>query len=313
MPKSSIPTAIQPAMVRYIKLGREGGWEQECLKKGIVRFGFGSASDERFPLCQNGRWKDLAKSFLAEGKDKSTATRFTNESRIFFEDQGNTLWITFIGEHLCWGFLEPGMAKKHEDGKGVWRAISGKWKQSDMFGEPLTKEKLSGALTKLASYRGTSCGVDVADYVVRRINAQKTPQVERAIAAMKALKQAIGEMIQLLGPKDFETLVDLIFSISGWRRQGIVGKTQKTLDLDLLLPSTGERAFVQVKSQATMGDFENYIAKFNELGIFDRMFFVLHSGTIESNDERVTVIGREKLSEMALDAGLGTWLLRKVS
>jgi hypothetical protein len=45
--------------------------------------------------------------------------------------------------------------------------------------------------------------------------------------------------MQLLGPGDFETLVDLVFFTSGWRREGIVGKTQKTLDIDLVLPSTG--------------------------------------------------------------------------
>jgi hypothetical protein len=59
--------------------------------------------------------------------------------------------------------------------------------------------------------------------------------------------------MKLLGPRDFETLVDLVFSTSGWRRQGVVGKTQKTLDLDLILPSTGERAFVQVKIQNVVG------------------------------------------------------------
>ena len=42
-------------------------------------------------------------------------------------------------------------------------------------------DRLSGALTKLAAYRGTSCHVDVADYVVRRINGQKTSAVEREI------------------------------------------------------------------------------------------------------------------------------------
>jgi restriction endonuclease Mrr len=99
-------------------------------------------------------------------------------------------------------------------------------------------------LTKLAAYRGTSCDVDVADYVTRRVNGQKIPQVERALRAMSEMRQAILEMIKVLGPKDFETLVDLVFTTSGWRRQGVVGKTEKTKDLDLILPSTNERAFV---------------------------------------------------------------------
>jgi hypothetical protein len=71
--------------------------------------------------------------------------------------------------------------------------------------------------------------------------------VENAIGALKETRTAVLNLLKLLGEKDFEVLVDLVFYASGWRRQGVSGKTQRTLDLDLLLPSTGERAFVQVK------------------------------------------------------------------
>jgi hypothetical protein len=43
------------------------------------------------------------------------------------------------------------------------------------------------------------------------------------------------------------------------------------------------------------------------------MFFVFHSGEVETDDERVTVIGPEKLAELVADAGLVGWLIRKVS
>ena len=310
--KHEYPT-IQAKRVRYIKLGREGVWEKEGLEKGIIRFGYGSATDERFSLCLENKWDDLTKSFIEEGKDKGTATRFTNETRLFFEDDGTTLWITFVCERLYWGFLKPDPAEKHQDGDGVFRRLKDGWRWLDLRGEPLAKDRLSGALTKLAAYRGTSCYVDVAEYAVRRINGQKMPEVERAMVALEEMKSSVLEMIRLLGPKDFETLVDLIFSISGWRRQGIVGKTQKTLDLDLALPSTGERAFVQVKSKTNSLELADYVAKFDELDSYNRMFFVYHSGKAETDDERVTVIGPEKLAEMAVDAGLATWLIRKVS
>ena len=99
--------AIRSDQVRYIKLGQEGEWEKECLDRGIIRYGFGSANAERFPLCQARQWDKLAKSFIAEGKTKGTATRHTNETRLFFEDDGSTLWITFVGERLCWGSSNP--------------------------------------------------------------------------------------------------------------------------------------------------------------------------------------------------------------
>ena len=215
-------STIHPIRVRYIKLGREGCWEEECLMKGIIRFGYGSATDKRFPLCQECRWPDLMATFIDEGKDKGTATRFTNETRLFFEDTGSVLWITFIHEQLQWGFLKPKSAERHASEDGVFREVEGGWRSTDINGEPLTKDRLSGAVTKLAAYRGTSCDVDVADYVIRRINGLKTPEVERAVAALKEMKASVLGMMKQLGPKDFEMLIDLVFSISGWRRLGIV-------------------------------------------------------------------------------------------
>lgn len=305
--------AIPPNQVRYIKLGEGGSWERECLKRGIVRFGFGSAREDRFSLCRAGKWDDLTKSFIDEGKTKGTATRFTNETRLFFEDDGTTLWITFVGEQLCWGLLTSDPPERHTDGNGVWRSVAGGWRTTDLRGEPLTKERLSGALTKLAAYRGTTCGVDVSDYVVRRINGLKSEKVEHALATLKQMQLGALELMRDLGDRDFEILVDLVFTTSGWQRQGTVGKTQKTLDLDLLLPSTGDRAVVQVKASTTSAELAQYVDKLDDLGPYDRMFYVYHSGEAGTDDERVTVIGPHKLAEMVVDAGLINWLIRKVS
>jgi len=119
--------------------------------------------------------------------------------------------------------------------------------------------------------------------------------------------------MNLLRDRDFELLVELVFSHSGWRRLGIVGKTQKTIDIDLELPSTGERAFVQVKSDTTSAQLAEYINRLEEAGPYDRMFYVFHSGEAETDDERVSVIGPEQLAKMIVDAGLVNWLIRKVS
>jgi hypothetical protein len=304
---------IQPAKVRYIKLGEGGSWESNCVKNGIIRFGFGTGRSDRFDLCRQQRWNELASSFLAEDKTQGTATRFRNETQAFFEDDGSTLWITFVGEWLYWGMLTDTLPERYLEGNSVFRTVTDGWRRTDLNGEPLTKDRLSGALTKLAAYRGTSCGVDVADYVILRINGQKSPEVERAVATVEAMKQAALDLMRLLGPGDFETLVDLVFSTSGWRRLGAVGKTQKTLDLDLILPSTGERAFVQVKAQTTSDELAEYVSKIEEHGPYDRMFYAFHSGKAVTEDDRVTVLGPEKLAEMVVEAGLVGWLIRKVS
>jgi hypothetical protein len=191
--------------------------------------------------------------------------------------------------------------------------LEGGWHNTDLLGELLTKDRLSGALTKLAGYRGTTCDVDVAEYVLRRINGLKTPQVERAVVALQTMKASVLELMRLLGPRDFETLVDLVFTSSGWRRLGVVGKTQKMLDLDITLPSTGERAFVQVKSKTSSAELAEYVAQLDSNGLYDKMFYVFHSGEAEANDDRVSIIGPDRLAELVLDAGLTSWLIRKVS
>ncbi|HEX3624132.1 MAG TPA: hypothetical protein VH280_01775 [Verrucomicrobiae bacterium] len=299
--------------VRYIKLGEHGMWEKECVEKNVIRYGYGSGGREMFSLCMKRRWPEVKKCYIGWGKDKGTATRFTNETRLFFEADATTLWITFIGERLYWGMLDSSVPKPCGDKNSVVRKVARGWRETDLKGKSLTKDRLSGALTKLSAYRGTSCNVDVAEYVIRRINGETMPEVERAVQASMEMKSAVLKLITLLHPRDFEMLVDLVFSTSGWQRQGIVGKTQKTLDIDIMLPSTGERAFVQIKSKTTSAELTEYVGKIDQLGPFDRMFYVYHSGEAKTDDDRVIVIGPEKLAELVRDAGLTTWLIRKVS
>jgi len=311
------PDPLSPARVRYIKLGVGGGWERECLEKGIIRIGFDSARKDRFLSCKKNDWVKLSESFIREGKSKGTASRFKNELRLFFEDDGQTLWITFMKNCLYWGFVEQSQVEIHQDGEGVWRRIKNGWRNTDINGCILSKDKLSGALTKLAAYRGTSCDVDddVSDYVVRRIKGQKMPAVERALAASKVLCSSVIDLMRLLTPKDFELLIDLVFSTSGWRRISVVGGIQETLDIDMLLPSTGEKAFVQVKSRTTQKEFAEYVAKFGgRADLYSRMFYVYHTGDLSNpDDSRVILIGPDKLSERVVDAGLAGWLIEKVS
>ena len=185
----------------------------------------------------------------------------------------------------------------------------------NLTGRRLTKDGLSGALTKLAAYRGTSCKVDVAEYAIRRINGQQTPESERALAALEKLKGTVVDLLKLLGWRTIsETLVDLLFSTSGWRRQGPVGNTQKTKDIEILLPSTNELAFVQVKSATTPSEFAEYVQALND-GKYDRLFYVYHTCSgppITTEDDRVTVIGPERVATMIIDAGLVNWLIERV-
>jgi hypothetical protein len=307
--------------VRYMKLGGAGFWEKECIEKGIIRFGFHPSGElrknayprnaERFRLCMVGRWDKLRKSYIEDGRTEGVATNFTKQTQLIFQNEPEILWITFIGERLYWGRLESGPPKQ-DPRDGISRKVVGGWKETDLNGDMLTKNGLPGAVTKLAAFKGTSCDVDVAKYLIQRINGQKIPEVERAVAALKEIELAVLEMIRLLGHKDFEILIELVFSTSGWRRQGVVGKTQKTKDIELTLPSTGERAFVQVKSRTTSKQLDEYVDRIDQLGPYNRMFYVYHTGEAKTDDERVIVWGPEKIAELVVNAGLVNWVMGKV-
>ena len=127
-----------------------------------------------------------------------------------------------------------------------------------------------------AAYRMTICTVDQIDYLIRKVNDQDLPEVAAARSARSALLQSITDLMRLLPWRDFELLIDLVFSQSGWRRISASGGTQKTIDIELILPTTGETAFVQVKSQTDQVQLDNYIERFNERDDA-RMFYVYHT------------------------------------
>lgn len=155
--------------------------------------------------------------------------------------------------------------------------------------------------------------MDVADYVVRRINGHRTPEVEQASAALEVMQQSVKGLMKHLRERDFELLVDLVFQTSGWRRQGSLGGTQKTLDSLIELPSTAEQAIVQVKSKTTSAELSEYVDKLDDFPDGTRMFYVFHSGEPETDDERVILIDPDKLAQLVVNAGLTQWLIRKVS
>lgn len=56
-------------------------------------------------------------------------------------------------------------------------------------------------------------------------------------------------------------------------------------------------------------------ARFAEANLYERMFFVWHTGTITADEEAadITLIDSERLARLVLDAGLSSWLREKVS
>ena len=196
------------------------------------------------------------------------------------------------------------------------RKAVGGWRRESLTGEPLRIENLDGRVTKVQGYRGTICSVELEDYLIRKIRGEVQPDVRAAERAHGELKERLADLIRGLWWKDFELLVDLLFSNAGWQRVSVLGGTEKGLDLDLLAPVTGKRAYVQVKSSATLATLRDSIEEFRSFEIYHEMYFVVHTAdpaVAEHVAEGVTVIDLPKLAELVSSAGLVDWLITKRS
>ena len=308
----SADRALAAPEAYFIKLGRGGEWEQRCLEEGVIRFGYREASHED---CLSGRWDAVQQFWLHARDDQGAATRDTNQIRIFYETGPDCLFVTFHGGFLYWCRAKPGVTVDPTDGTRVRSTVDG-WHNRSLGGDLLRTDRLSGALLRVQGFRGTICQIKQRSYLLGRINDQLPPTVLAADDARAAYLAAIGDMIGLLTWQDFELLIDLIFAQSGWRRLGALGRTQRTVDLELQLPTTGEVAFVQVKSEANTRTLREYLASFNAYEKYDRMFFAWHKGTVDlapDDAEDIILLDRARIAEMTLDSGLAAWLRGKVS
>ena len=302
---------IIPTVVQFIKLGEAGEWERQCLSDGTLRFGYHQTPNS---LCVEERWEDVHDIWLnIRDRRQAVATSDVRQIKTFYTAGAETVFITFWGGFLYW-CRPTGQVEVLEDGSRLRKTVEG-WKNTSIGGAQLTTDHLSGDLLKVQGYRGTICNVSAHDYVVRKINDEDLSAVSAAKKAEEAYLTAIKNLCQLLTWQDFELLIDLIFSTSGWRRTSIVGKTQKTLDLELELPTTGEKAFVQIKSHANAGALSEYEKRFRETTAYKRMFFIWHSGPLSESIKAdcITLIGPDKLAGLILDIGLTRWLRKKVS
>ncbi len=303
-------TTVTASSVHYIQLGQGGEWEAESIHDDVLRFGYREAPHD---LCVKGDWPRVWDAMMAIRGDAGAATRDVNQIRTYYETDESAIFITFHGGLLYW--CRPVGDVEILDDRSHRRATLKPWQNSTLGGALLTADRLSGHLLTVQMFRGTICNVRAADYLLRKLGDELTPEVEKAEEAERALMEATIPLMRLLTWQDFELLVDLIFSTSGWRRVSEVGRTQITIDLELVLPSTAERAFVQVKSQATSADLKDYAERLAETEAYDRMFFVWHTGNIPENlaPEGVILLGPQRLARMVLDAGLSSWLREKVS
>lgn len=304
---------ITATKVLFIKLGRGGKYEAECLlKNNTLRLGYNEVDHNN---CMAGNWEAVHDYFTAVENTRAVASSHTNQIKQFYEEDENTLWITFYNNKLWWCFSKPEITINEDLSKT--RPVIGTWSDRDIQGNLLLSGNISGKLLKTQGFRGTICSVSEQKYALSKINCDQLPGVKEVEMAMTDLKNKLMLLIQNLQWQDFETLIDLIFRQAGWQRAGATGKTQKTLDLELFAPVTGERSIVQIKAQSDLNEFLNYQEKFLTMNDYDKFFYVVHTAksnlTNYENESDTKLYLADKVAELTIVSGLVEWVIKKVS
>lgn len=295
----------------YVKLGRNGVWESSSLENNIIRIGWVSQS---LSDINNSMWEKIQSELEKEIPDKGAATRDCRALKMLCESTPDDIWITFHGSHLWWCKVADPII--YEDEISKFRKVK-KWYCHDIAGESLLVTYIPGRISKLQGFRGTICKVKEVDELTRLVNSEQSPEFIAISNSKKVLCNNVESALGQLHWKDFETLVDLVFRATGWRRISVLGETMKFSDIELEDPINEEVYQVQVKSAASFHDFQEYSQNF-VTGKYRKLFFVVHtpdkklSITQQDFESPVQLVLPKRLSEMLVDLGLVNWLMNKI-
>lgn len=297
----------------FIRLGEKGSWAQECIDKGVIRLSFKNPYHQE---CLNGNWDLLKDYWISNGKAKK-ATDYTNQVKNFYTADSKVLWITFHNRKLYYCFSEPIITELYPVGERE-RPVIGEWSCVDLEEKELTFNRLSTKLTKTQGYQGTICGITELEYLKNKINVTKSEQAILVEKNLENLTNSIIPLLHVLNWYDFELLVDLIFTNSGWKRLERSGANEESIDLDLIMPVNNRRAFVQVKSQSTFEEFEKYKATFESLNQYDEFYYFVNIVNDKKlreliNNKSESIFSGYKLAKLVLSCGLLDWVIEKTN
>jgi hypothetical protein len=296
----------------YIKLGRSGNWEEESLRTGKIRFGW---EGQTVADINTGNWARIRAQLRRTSKTPGKATADLNALRLLVESSSEDVWVTFSKGMLHWCRMRGGQVRS--DNISKYRGTKGPWRATAINGEHLVATNLPGTLTRLQGFRGTICSVRAFDALRRVLNNESSPEFLELKDARANLVNRVALALGELHWKDFETLADLLFRATGWRRTSMVGEQLEGIDLALEDPVTRDRYIVQVKSVAGLKDVRR--AQRNAASTYwRRLYLLVHKPALGlaaiagQSRGKVEVILAPELAERVVDAGLVNWLMKRL-
>jgi hypothetical protein len=204
---------IEAKKVLFIKLGEGSKYAQDCIKKDHnLRLSYREVDHN---LCVNQNWDEIHQYFMAKKKtNTTTASNHLKQIKHFYEEDENTLWITFEENKLWWCFSKLEITLL--DDKTKTRPVIGEWSDEDINGNPLLFSNISDELLKTKKFRGTICKVTEFDYTLKLINCElsnEKTEVENEIQNMNENETKL-KLLKDLGSLRKKSCYQEYFSIS---------------------------------------------------------------------------------------------------
>ncbi len=309
---------ITPNTVRYVKNGSGGRWWGTAKARGEVHAGWKAVPSELLKAAD----LDAIRPILAKWWDgKPGATQDFNALSTLLDHPSQHFWVTFEDRRLWWCTVLDNISvssdgETNEHGN-FWLRCATPWSDYSIDGSRhLAITELPGAVTAVAGFRATVCEPRASKEILRIIRNEADPDAQAATKARRAYEDAIFKVVARLGPKDFEILVDLILSRTGWARVATVGGVAEDVDIEVKNASSEETAFVQVKSRADQAVLNKYVSIFSvQRDHYDRMIFAAHTctGTLTPPEGLpIHVWTGQKIAELVVKHGLGDWIALRI-
>jgi len=311
-------TDVLPGSVRYVKNGAGGQWWKAARDNGQIHAGWRSVPA---PLRLAADMVAIESLIRAEFGAKPGATQDYNALRTLLDRPSQHLWVTFQDGCMWWCTVCDGIETNPEvetkDRGHFWLTCATPWSNHSLGGaRHLVTTELPGIVTTTAGYQATVCEPKGAREILRIIRNEEDSDAHKAALARQAYEDAVAKLVARLGPKDFEVLVDLILSRTGWARLAKLGGATEGIDVEVENIASDEIAFVQVKSTATQAVLDDYTARFNaRRERYNRMIFAVHSpkGTLTPPaGQPIAIWTGPDIARRVVKLGLGDWVATRL-
>jgi len=302
-----------PTSVRYVKNGTGGKWWRAAKANGQVHLGWKTVPTE---LLLKPDFPKIERILRQVNGPRQGVTQDFNALRDLLDEPSKHVWITFEDGCMWWctvfdgANVNPG-GESPEEGN-FWLVCKRPWSNRSTKGKILAISDLPGTVTTTSGFKGTVCKPQDWQAMLRIIQDDKDPEAAAAANARGDYERAVLRIVKRLSPKDFEQLIDLILTRTGWARISTLGKTREGIDVEVENLTAGEIAFVQVKSSATQDVLNDYVERFRKRREFyARMIFAVHSPSGKLTppaDLPVVLWTGDRVAELVVRLGLGEWV-----